>query len=88
MAIDTAAKRASVAGMIIPDGTLDQGDRQTIAGFYGGILATAAVAVDFVKITALTAVEYVAQTLTAAGLIDQAVTAGEYIVQTVTVEDS
>ena len=44
MAVDTAAKRASSAGdwleqHIIPDGTLDQGDRQTIAGDYGGILA-------------------------------------------------
>ena len=39
MAIDTDEKRASVAGMIIPDGTLDGGDRQTIAGFYRGIAA-------------------------------------------------
>jgi hypothetical protein len=39
--IDSAAKRASVLGYIIPDGTLDQGDRKTIAGFYGGILAGA-----------------------------------------------
>ena len=45
MAIDTAAKRASAAGFgtfeehIIPDGTLDQGDRQTMAGCYSGILA-------------------------------------------------
>ena len=41
MAIDSAAKRASIAGFIIPDGTLAQADRQTIAGMYGGILAAA-----------------------------------------------
>ncbi len=46
MAIDTAAKRASALGdcdytqqFVIPDGTIDQGDRQTIADCYGGILA-------------------------------------------------
>lgn len=39
MAIDTAGKRASVLGIIIPDGTLDQGDRQTILDIYRGILA-------------------------------------------------
>ena len=47
MAIDSAAKRASSAGFltleehVIPDGTLDQGDRQTMAWSYGGILAAA-----------------------------------------------
>ena len=41
MAVDSAVKRASIARFIIPDGTLDQGDRQTIAGMYSGILATA-----------------------------------------------
>ena len=47
MAIDTAAKRASALGFgliaslfIIPDGTIDQGDRQTISNMYSGILAT------------------------------------------------
>ena len=46
MALDTAAKRASALGyevapslFIIPDGTIDQGDRQTIADLYSGILA-------------------------------------------------
>lgn len=46
MAIDSASKRASVLGfgfvaltLIIPDGTLDQGDRQTINDSYSGILA-------------------------------------------------
>lgn len=35
MAIDSAAKRASVAGFIIPDGELGRGDRATVAGYYG-----------------------------------------------------
>ena len=52
MAIDSAAKRASIAGFIIPDGTLSQGDRQTIAGMYGGILAAAvSVAVGLVYLS-------------------------------------
>lgn len=45
MAIDTAQKRASALGVgvpfivsVIPDGTLDQGDRQTMAMAYSGIL--------------------------------------------------
>ncbi len=43
MAIDSASKRASVASvsleeaLIIPDNTIDQADRQTIAFCYGGI---------------------------------------------------
>jgi len=46
MAIDTASKRASVMGInnvsnlfIFPDGTIDQGDRQTFSDLYSGILA-------------------------------------------------
>jgi len=46
MAIDTAAKRASALSFFqlgcllpIPDGTIGQGDRQHLAGFYSGILA-------------------------------------------------
>ncbi len=88
MAIDSAVKRASVAGFIIPDGTLDQGDRQTIAGMYRGILATAAVVSAFLAITVLTATEYIAQELAAADLIAQTLTAGDLITQTLTVEDS
>lgn len=47
MSIDSAAKRASACGFnshlsyIIPDSTLDAGDRQTIADCYSGILAEA-----------------------------------------------
>ena len=51
MALDTAAKRASSLGFqlpfvkpVIPDGALDQGDRQTIANAYAGILAEGAAA--------------------------------------------
>lgn len=53
MAIDSAAKRASVLGFqqiwnyIIPDATLAQADMQTILGFYGGIAAGALVAVVY-----------------------------------------
>lgn len=46
MAVDTAAKRASALnafslGLVlpIPDGTIDQADRQHVAGLYGGLLA-------------------------------------------------
>ena len=52
MAIDTAAKRASVMHMIIPDGSIDQADRQTITWMYGGILASALSAVTTGIITA------------------------------------
>ena len=41
MAVDTANKRASVSGDMLPfpDGTIDQGDRQHTAGDYRGILS-------------------------------------------------
>lgn len=50
MAIDTAAKRQSAIMVLmpfrlcvpIPDGSIDQGDRQTLALAYSGILAEAA----------------------------------------------
>ena len=48
MAVDTVAKRASALGvglvftlLVVPDSTIAQDDRQTIANSYGGILATA-----------------------------------------------
>ena len=44
MAVDTAAKRASALGFAlfgivlpVPDGTITQGDRQHLAGYYSGI---------------------------------------------------
>lgn len=50
MAVDTAAKRGSLMRWgrpylykLIPDGTIDQGDRQTLALYYGGILTAAPV---------------------------------------------
>lgn len=50
MAIDSAAKRASVVGVLFaatilipPDGTVAQADRQTAASMYGGIAAGAPV---------------------------------------------
>ncbi len=52
MAVDTAAKRASAMGflfpslrLVIPDGTVGQEDRKTMADVYSGILSSAAVAV-------------------------------------------
>lgn len=51
MAIDTLAKRNSTliiqggAGLVVPDGTIDQGDRQSILNQFSGILAGAAVEV-------------------------------------------
>lgn len=50
MAIDTLAKRASVLNIAslqlpIPDGTISQGDRQSVLRFYSGILAGAAIIV-------------------------------------------
>jgi len=49
MAIDTLAKRNSVIAVSsvilpIPDGTIDQADRQTLLRVYGGILASGAIA--------------------------------------------
>lgn len=41
MAIDTQAERASVLGIVQPDGTIGQADRQTVLDIYGGILAAA-----------------------------------------------
>lgn len=53
MAIDTAAKRASASSfdqpyltLVIPDGTIDQANRQTIGDSYSGILAAAPPVVD------------------------------------------
>lgn len=46
MAVDTAKKRASLLGIVTPDGTIDQADRQTLAGLYGGILIVAAAVAD------------------------------------------
>lgn len=49
MPLDTAVKRASALGvavatlLVIPDGAIAQGDRQTIGDCYSGILATAPV---------------------------------------------
>ncbi len=85
MAIDTAAKRASVAGMIIPDGTLDQGDRQTIAGMYRGILAAAS---GIIRITSTVAVEFVAMINVAVEFVGMSNAVVEYIDQDVTVEGS
>ena len=85
MAIDTVAKRASVLGIVQPDGTIDQGDRQTLLDVYAGICACSP---DVVRITALSVEPYIAQTLTVVELVAQTVTAGELIEQTVTVEDS
>lgn len=57
MAIDTAAKRASAMAigmgsmgidLPIPDGTIDQADRQTLLGLYGGILASNAAIVIYI----------------------------------------
>lgn len=47
MAVDTAAKRASALAMTlpIPDGTIDQGDRQHVLWTYGGVLAALLVTV-------------------------------------------
>ncbi len=40
MAVDTVKKRASVLGIVWPDANgIDQADRQTILGVYGGVLA-------------------------------------------------
>lgn len=44
MAVDTAAKRLSMLSfgytgcLVIPDGSIDQGERQTLLGLYSGIL--------------------------------------------------
>jgi hypothetical protein len=82
MALDTAAKRASALGvvvatlLIIPDGTIAQGDRQTIGDCYSGILAAAPVVVSP---DCYTAVDSLVEPFNAVtGLIDDApiVTAG------------
>ena len=39
--IDDQVKRASVLGIVQPDAGIDQSDRQTLLGVYGGILAGA-----------------------------------------------
>lgn len=76
MAIDTAAKRASAIGVgqcwdcfIIPDGSVDQGDRQTLSGLYGGILATTVG--EFVRTIQLTGLY--STTVTLNGLYDKTV---------------
>lgn len=83
--IDTQVKRASVLGVVQPDSTIDQGDRQTVLEVYAGILVRSP---EVVRIVALSVEPYIAQTLTAVDRIAQTVTAGELISQTVTWEDS
>lgn len=39
MAIDSQAKRAGVLGIVQPDGSIDQADRQSISNVYPGVLA-------------------------------------------------
>ncbi len=54
MVLDTRSKRASSVGVllpfvlapVLPDGTIDQGDRQHIVCSYSGILAEASVVVS------------------------------------------
>jgi hypothetical protein len=77
MALDTRSKRASSVGIllpfvlapVLPDGTIDQGDRQHTALSYSGILATAAVAIAVVL-----DVELVVSLVTSLALTDAAVT--------------
>lgn len=44
MAVNTRAKRYSLLGLLDLGGGIDQADRQTLLGLYGGILASQAVA--------------------------------------------
>ena len=39
MAVDTATKRASLLGLVLPDGSIDAGDRMTLVRLYSGIVA-------------------------------------------------
>ena len=55
MAIDTQAKRYSLLGLVNLDGTVDQSDRQTMLGLYGGVLAgevSAAVGLVYLSVSA------------------------------------
>lgn len=88
MAVNTRAKRQSVLGLPTPGGGINQSDRQTVAGIYGGILAAEAVAAALVQITSLAVAEYIAITSSATEYIAQSMGAGDYIAQTLTVEDS
>jgi hypothetical protein len=58
MAIDTFTKRASVWGfnkpyrtVIIPNGSIDQGDRQTALSLYSGMLAGVAIGGEIINFT-------------------------------------
>lgn len=65
MPVDTGSKRASAVQIlapwllapVLPDGTLDQGDRQHIAWCYSGILASS-VFISAVRILTLPAREF------------------------------
>ncbi len=47
MAVDTVKKRASVLGIVWPDANgIDQADRQTILGIYGGVLAVESLSIS------------------------------------------
>ena len=85
MAIDTAKKRYSMLGIMMPDRTIDQADRQTLLDLYGGILAGSGY---LVRITALSVEPYIAQALGAVDLVAQAMTATDLVAQTLTWEDS
>jgi len=81
VAIDTAAKRASAIGvglpflrMVIPDGTIGQEDRQTIAFCYGGILASAGAAETIAIVSTITQAVALALTINQAPSVTSAIT--------------
>lgn len=88
MAVDSQVRRASVLGIVQPDGTIAQTDRQTLLWVYGGIAAGDASTVTMVKITAATASEHITHNVTVGGYVSHTLTADDYITHSIAVEDS
>lgn len=62
MAVDSAAKRKSVLGVIVPDSSISQFDRQTMLEVYGGIAAAELVSKS--ETITVTAIVYKTQSAT------------------------
>jgi hypothetical protein len=90
--LDTRSKRASSVGILslfvlappLPDGTIDQGDRQHIAWSYSGILAGAPPSIDLLDVTLS---DVTVNTVTLADAVTTTLILTDALVTTTTLDD-
>jgi hypothetical protein len=83
--MDTATKRASALGLglvslslVVPNGSIDQGDRQTVSHLYSGILAEAVIVVPVLSFGVLSIIDPNGQ-----GVISSMSAQGQGVVSTI-----